>query len=179
MRTFSASLLVIAAALVGLVAPAAAQEAPKLSIAVIDVQLLVQDSAAGKEAMNRLRTLENEKQAQGRKMAEDKQALEKQLQTQGATLSDVKRAELAKQIEDKDVELRRFADDAAQALEEAKRKELQKLEQQIMPVIQEIGREQKFTMIFNKYQSGLVYADETFDITEQVLRRFNTKVTTK
>jgi Skp family chaperone for outer membrane proteins len=34
-------------------------------------------------------------------------------------------------------------------------------------------------MIFNKYQSGLVYADETFDITEQVLRRFNTKVTTK
>jgi Skp family chaperone for outer membrane proteins len=46
-----------------------------------------------------------------------------------------------------------------------------------MPIIQEVGREMKLQMIFNKFQSGLVYADEAMDITDQVLRRFNTKVT--
>ena len=32
----------------------------------------------------------------------------------------------------------------------------------------------KMTMIFNKFQSGLVYADEAVDITDDVIRRFNT-----
>jgi Skp family chaperone for outer membrane proteins len=35
----------------------------------------------------------------------------------------------------------------------------------------------KLQLIFNKFQSGLVFADESLDITDQVLRRFNTKVT--
>ena len=46
-----------------------------------------------------------------------------------------------------------------------------------MPIIQELGREMKFQMIFNKFQSGLVYADEATDITDLVLKRFNTEVT--
>jgi Skp family chaperone for outer membrane proteins len=29
------------------------------------------------------------------------------------------------------------------------------------------------TLIFNKFQSGLVYADETIDITDEVIQRFN------
>lgn len=177
MRISRAAVVVVLALAAGFATRAMAQEAPKLAVAVIDVQQLVQDSAAGKEAMNRLRAAEAEKQAQGKKLGDDKAALEKQLQTQGATLTDAKRSELQKQIEDKDVELRRFADDAQQQLEEAKRRELQKLESQIMPIIQEVGKEMKLTMIFNKFQSGLVYADDAIDITDQVLRRFNTKVT--
>jgi Skp family chaperone for outer membrane proteins len=32
-------------------------------------------------------------------------------------------------------------------------------------------------MVFNKFQSGLVFADESVDITDQVLKRLNTRVT--
>jgi len=152
-----------------------AQDVPKL--AVIDVQMLVQESAAGKEAMNRVRTLRDQKDAEGKKLVAAMQSLDKQLQTQGATLSDAKRAELAKQIEDKKIELNRFGTDAQQLLEETQRKELAALEKQIMPIISEIGRERKYTMIFNKFQAGLVYADDAVDLTDEVLKRFNTKVT--
>jgi hypothetical protein len=31
-------------------------------------------------------------------------------------------------------------------------------------------------MIFNKFQSGLVFADDAADVTDEVLRRFNTTV---
>lgn len=160
-----------------LAAAASAQDAGKLSIAVVDVQQLVQESAAGKEALTRLKQLQDGKLADGRKIGEALDALQKQLATQRATLSDAKVAELQKQIEDKQVELKRFQDDAQQQLDEARRKELEALEKQIMPVIDEIGRELKLQLIFNKYQSGLVFADEAADITDQVLRRFNTKVT--
>jgi outer membrane protein len=146
-------------------------------VAVIDVDQLVQNSAAGKESMTRLKKVQDEKVAERKKMTEDLQALQKQLEAQRATLSEAKVADLQKQIEDRGIALRRFDDDAQQQLEEAKRKELGALEKQLMPIIQELGREMKLQLIFNKFQSGLVFADESLDITDQVLRRFNTKVT--
>jgi hypothetical protein len=47
-----------------------------------------------------------------------------------------------------------------------------------MPVINQVGKEKGYTLIFNKYAPGmLVYADDAIDITDEVLRRFNTQVT--
>jgi Skp family chaperone for outer membrane proteins len=42
-------------------------------------------------------------------------------------------------------------------------------------VIDEFGKESGMKMIVNK--RALVWADEASDVTDQVLRRFNTKVT--
>jgi outer membrane protein len=156
---------------------AVAQEAPKLTVAVIDVQQVVNESAAGKETMARLRKLQDDKMAEGRKKADELDSLRKQLATQRATLTEAKVAELEKQLEDKQVELQRFSDDTKQFLADAQRRELDALEKQIMPIINELGRELKVQLIFNKFQSGLVYADDAVDITEQVVRRFNTRVT--
>ncbi len=163
--------------LAGLAAAVRAQEAPKLTIAVIDVQQVVNESAAGKETMGRLRKLQDDKVAEGRKKADTLDSLRKQLATQRATLTDAKVAELEKQIEDQQVDLQRFSDDTKQQLADAQRKELDALEKQIMPIITELGQELKVLLIFNKFQSGLVYADDAVDITEQVVRRFNSKVT--
>jgi outer membrane protein len=171
MRTYLAT---AAAVLLG-VSAVSAQEA--LKIAVIDVQRVVEDSAAGKEMLGRLQKLRNEKQAEARKMAESREALVRQVNTQRATLSDAKIAELQKQAEDIDVQLRRFDQDAQDELQRAQASEFGALEKKIMPVITEVGREMKLQLIFNKFQSGLVYADEAVDITDQVLRRFNTLVT--
>ncbi len=67
-----------------------------------------------------------------------------------------------------------FQDDAQRELDDARRVALEGLEERILPVIDAVGKEQGMTLIFNKFQSGLVYADETVDITDEVIRRFNT-----
>ncbi len=72
------------------------------------------------------------------------------------------------------IAIRRFEDDAKRELEDARRRELGGLEQRILPVINQIGQERGITLIFNKFQSGLVYADEAVDITDDVIREFNT-----
>ena len=177
MKRYVAVVMAVMAATVWAQQVPKAAEALKLPLAVIDVNLLVQDSAAGKEAMSRLKKAQDEKVAQRKKLTDEAEALQKQLETQRVTLTDTKIAELQKQIEDKGIALKRFDDDAQQQLQEAQKKELDALEKQIMPIIQEVGREMKLQMIFNKFQSGLVFADEAVDITDQVLRRFNTKVT--
>ena len=169
--------MAMAAVVAAVAGPARAQEPPKQAIAVIDVNLLVQDSAAGKEAMVRLKKAQDEKVAERKKLTDEINGLQKQLESQRSTLTDSKIADLQKQIEDKSIALKRFDDDAQQQLEENKRKELDGLEKQIMPIIQELGKEKKLLLIFNKFQSGLVYADDSVDITDEVLKRFNTRVT--
>ena len=161
-------------ALVLLVAMVALPAAAQTKLAVIDVQRVVSESDPGKESLQRLRTLQDQKIEEGRVLQQELDALRDQFGKQRFTLSDEKLAEMTGQIEDKTIELQRFEDDAKRNLEEARRNALGRLEENIMPIITEIGQEQGLTLIFNKFQSGLVYADDTVDITDEVIRRFNT-----
>jgi outer membrane protein len=162
---WSALLAVLA---VGL--PATAQ----VKLAVIDVQRVVSESDPGKEALRRLKELQDAKVQEGQQLKTDLDALRDQFSKQRFTLAEEKLGEISKQIEDKTIALQRFEDDARRELEDARRRTLAGLEERIMPVINQVGQERGMTLIFNKFQSGLVYADEAVDITDEVIRRFNT-----
>jgi outer membrane protein len=151
--------------------PASAQQ---MSIAVIDVQRVVTESDPGKQALQKLKELQDAKIDQGRALQQELASLQEQMSKQRFTLSEERLAELSKQMEDKQIALQRFQDDAERELDESRRRELGGLEGRIIPVINEIGAERGFTLIFNKFQSGLVYADDGVDITDDVIRRFNT-----
>jgi Skp family chaperone for outer membrane proteins len=43
----------------------------------------------------------------------------------------------------------------------------------VFPIINTLGKEGGYTLIFNKFQSGLVYADEAIDITDLVIQRLD------
>lgn len=145
------------------------------NIAVIDVQRVVTESDPGKEALGKLKQLQEQKIEQGKKLQQQLESMTNDYSKQRFTLSDSKLEELQKNIEDKKIELKRFQDDAQREIEDARRKALGALEQRIMPIIQKLGKEKGYLMIFQKYQSGLVYADDArTDITDEVIRRFNT-----
>jgi len=157
-----------------MVLAAAATVSAQVKVAVIDVQRVVTESDAGKEALGKLKVLQNSKIAEGQKLQQELDALKDQLSKQRFTLSDDKIAAMGKTIQDKGIELKRFQDDAQRELDDARRKTLGGLEQQILPVINTISKERNLTLVFNKFQSGLVYADDAVDITAEVIRRFNT-----
>jgi len=83
---------------------------------------------------------------------------------------------LQKDYQSKAVDLKRFQDDAQRELEETQRKELGELEKRIMPVIDAVAKEQGYTLIFNKFQSGLLFAGEGTDLTESVITKFNSQI---
>ncbi|HXO20202.1 MAG TPA: OmpH family outer membrane protein, partial [Thermoanaerobaculia bacterium] len=47
------------------------------------------------------------------------------------------------------------------------------IDQRVMPVINQVGKEQGYTLIFRKFESGLIYADEAIDITDLVIKRLD------
>ena len=164
-RTAAVAALVMAVAI-----PAAAQS----RVAVIDVQRVVAESDPGKEAIQKLKAISDAKIAEGQALQQGMATLQEQYNKQRYTVSEQRLAEMNKELEDKNIAIRRFEDDAKRELEEARRRELGGLEERILPIINQIGVEEGITVIFNKFQSGLVYADEAVDITDDVIRRFNT-----
>jgi len=58
--------------------------------------------------------------------------------------------------------------------DEVQRRELGELEKRIMPVINDVAREQGYSLVFNKFNSGLLFAeDRTVDLTDAVIARFD------
>jgi outer membrane protein len=166
--------MIRSAALAALVLAVALPAAAQTTIAVIDVQRVVTESDPGKQAIQKLKAISDAKVAEGQTLQQNLATLQEQFNKQRFTVSEERLAEMNKELEDGSIAIRRFEDDAKRELEDARRRELGGLEQRILPIINQIGQERGITLIFNKFQSGLVYADEAVDITDDVIRRFNT-----
>jgi outer membrane protein len=161
----------ISVAVAALAAPMFAQ-APQ-RVAVIDVQKVLTQSALGKAAYEKLKKLQDDRVEKAKSMDEELRKLDAEINTKKISLSEEKLAELTAQLADKRVNMQRFAQDADREIGAARDKELQALEARIKPVIDAIGKEMGIAAIFNKFESGLVYASDAIDITDTVVKRFN------
>ncbi|MEZ5333490.1 MAG: OmpH family outer membrane protein [Thermoanaerobaculia bacterium] len=160
-------------ALAGSAVVASAQQAAPLKVAVIDVQRLLTDSAEGKSTMDRLKALgETKKQDIESRQAEITD-MRNRLTEGRLSLSEERQAEMEKELQAKLVDLRRVQEDANRELEQEQDKALGGIEAKVIPLIAKIAEEQGYTMVFNKFQSGLLYATDSIDITAEVLQRFD------
>ena len=176
--TSVAARIVLGVALVALM-PATAALAQAGKVAVIDVQRLVTDSVAGKEALARLKKLQDEKIAEGKAKNDEVDSLRKRLNEGRLSLADDKISELEKQLEEKITGLRRFQEDAEKDFNKSREATFGEIERRVFPVIEQVGKEGGYTFIFNKFQSGLLYADDAADITNQIIQKFDSAATQK
>ena len=45
-----------------------------------------------------------------------------------------------------------------------------------MPVIDAVAKERGYNLVFNKFQSGLLFADASTDLTDAVITKFNSQI---
>ena len=147
--------------------PAFAQ--PK--VAVIDIQEVLRSSLSGKEALQRLEDAANKKQEYLKQRQTELEDLQKQYNT--APLSGPKRDELETKIQKLIKEINRFKEDARLELQKAEEAELKKLEEEVLPLINQIGKAEGYQMIYGKFQSGLIYLDPALDITSSIIAKYD------
>jgi outer membrane protein len=162
----------VSVAVAALAAPMFAQT-PPARVAVIDVQKVLTQSTAGKASYDKLKKMQDEKMAQAKSMDDEMRKLDADISTKRLSLSEDKLAEMQKQLADKRISMQRYAQDAEREMGEARDRELMALEGRIKPVIDALGKEMGLAAIFNKFESGLVYASDAIDITDTVIQRFN------
>jgi outer membrane protein len=176
-RIAAAGLLGLA---LGTAAPAVAQAAAPapasgtIRIAVIDTEKILLSSTAGKKAVADLKKLQDQREKELGARAQELKDLQGKINDGRLSLAQDKLADLSKQYEEKEIGLRRAQDDATRELNKKRDDMLAQIDERVMPVINQVGKDLGYTMIFRKFESGLIYADEGIDITNVVIQRLDT-----
>ena len=164
----------ILALLAALAAPVAAQQAARpLKVGVIDPELIVAQSARGKVALERLNKERDQRLAEGNRMRQEIADLQKRMTDGRLSLGQDKLKQLNDEIEEKTIGIQRYGENAQREMQKLEQELMDPIEEQILRVINQVGAEQGYTLIFKKFQSGLVYADESADLTASVIQRFD------
>jgi outer membrane protein len=171
-RSFATRTLT-AVALAAALVPAASAQTAGAKIGVIDVQRILTESVAGKQAMGTLKGLQDQKLTEAKAKQDEINQLRARINDGRLSLAEDKIAEMEKQAEDKVIAFRRFQDDADRDLQKARDVAFDAIEKRVLPLINQIGNEGGYTVIFNKFQSGLIYADDKVDLTAEVIKRFD------
>ncbi len=147
-------------------APATAQIVPT-KIGTVDTEKILLTSNLGKAAMEQVKKLQENKEVQLRTMQQEIKDLQTRVQSGRGP------ADGAAQLTAKTNALRRAQDDATREINAARDKILGDIDTKVMPVIDIVAKEMKYAFIFRKFESGLIYADESTDITNVIIARMN------
>jgi len=171
-RSLRATVLGLAGLLVG-AAAVLAQGAAAVKIAVIDTEQVLLSSQAGKKAVAELKKLQEAKEAEIRAKLQELKDLQTKISEGRLSLAQDKLDDLSKQYEEKEIVAKRLQDDATRELGKKRDELFDQIDKGVMPVINQVGKEMGFTLIFRKFESGLIYADEAIDITKTVVDRLD------
>ncbi len=150
----------------------AAFGADGVKLGYVDVQKVLVQSDAGKEAKEQLAARGNKYETEKNSREEELKKLKGELEKQSVLLSETARGAKEKDYQQKLKEYQRFLKDAQDDLQ-AKNDELtNRIVEEIVKVIQDYGKKNGYTFVFVKNDS-MIFADEKADMTDEVLKAFN------
>ena len=164
-------------------APAPASAAPSVpptgatKIAVIAFQPAVAATNEGRAAFAKVQQKFQPKQTELKGLSDQIDALKKQLQADGSTLSPDERASRLRTIDDKEKSLQRQAQDAQSDFQQAMSEAYQGIAQKFYAVLQDYCQANGYGAVFDmsSQQTPVVWASKTADISEAVVQEYNQK----
>jgi outer membrane protein len=160
-----------AAAVAGLAGFAAAQEAMKLG--TIDSQQILDRSAEGKKAVAELQAANKKYTDDLARLDDQIKQLQSRLTTQRLTLTAEAAAGLQSDIQRKQTERQRAAEDASRAMQELQVRTLERIQNELIPIIEQARKDLGLDLIFDITKGGVVYFNPALDITDELIRRYD------
>ena len=157
----------LAAAFLG---TASAQQ-QEMRIGVFDSQPVWQQTEEGKKMQAQLAAFRDTKLAEINSRETELNKLKEKLRSQEASLSDDKKNQMVKEIDQKTIDLKRLNDDASREMQSQFGDSRDLFQKELFEVVEALGKEKKYTLILEK--SIVVYNDGAVDITPEVVAKFN------
>ena len=165
---------VIAGTLLGIQTRAFGQTA--LKFGYIDMERAVNDSKAGKEARSRFIAFMKSKKVEGDKKKRELDSMKQILQKQGALLAEDVRVRKEREYQKKVGEFQLYIKNSRVDLRTKEMEMSKKIIRQLMKIVFSFAKKQGYTMIFEKTKSGLLYAQDSLDLTPTIIKIFNQEV---
>jgi outer membrane protein len=168
----SARFWILWGCLAGLLIPAAAQ-AEDVRIAFVDLRKAVFASREGKAAQEEFSKLEAAKLEELRPMRDELERLQEELEKQKFLITEDALAERQLEIMKRRRDLERDIRAAEDELQLEQVRLLQPIQKKVAQVVEELGKEKGFTMIVDKNTRGLLFTDQSLEVTEMVVQKLN------
>lgn len=143
------------------------------NVAVIDSQRTFEKSIEGKKVISRLQAKDQEIQRGLAKIDNQIQDLETKLNVQKFTLKDEAKQKIIFNLDKLRVERKRYEEDSVKEYRHLQFTLYNRLKSEVMPIIETVAKEQGFSIVFELAGSSVAYFNKDFDITEEVIKRYN------
>ncbi len=143
----------------------------EVKIGIINPQEVLQNSLKGKEAIERLKSMQLSKQKKYEAMQKEIESLEKEVMS--PALNQDARDRKTQDLQNKRVEIKRFAEDAQKESMAAQQKEFESIQRDLMPLIEKIAKADGFSLILDLNTAGVTYFEPAIDITDKVVKAYD------
>jgi len=147
--------------------------AADLKVAYVDIQKVINECNAGKEAKKAI-TKDLEKiQRLGADKQKDLQTMKESIEKQTLMLTPEARANKEKEYQNKLREFQRWVDDTQNEMRQKQMDMERTISAGLMKVIQKVGADEGYTFILEKNESIVLYVSKTLDITDRVIKAYD------
>jgi outer membrane protein len=156
--------------------PPAPGAQPPLTIMVVDVQALLQNSKSAKMVRQQI---EQKRAEYAKEISHQEETLRGErdaLQRQQASLSADALNQKGREFQQKVNDLDRNVQSKRQALERSNAEALEKIQEVMLKIITDIAKDRKANLVFQR--SELVLFDQNFDVTDEVLQKLDEQLPT-
>ena len=141
--------------------------------AFVNIQQIAAESAAGLTLTGKVQALNQQKVNELNERNVALQASQQKFEAGATVLSPAAAAQLQRDIERQQIDIQRFTEDAQQEVAALQTQLQDEFQLRLAPVIQEVAAERGLQLLFSVTDSGLVWADQSLDVTAEVVQKFD------
>lgn len=164
-------LVLVAILLTFIAVPAAV--AADMKVGYVDLQKALNMSAAGKAAKEKMKAKFKDYDVEVQKKQDELKKLKDDLEKQAMLLSAEARAAKERDYQQKVKDYQRLTKDIQEELQQTDADYTRKILEDIFKVVQQIGKQENYTMILEKTESSILYASDGIDMTDRVIQSFD------
>jgi len=152
-----------------------ARAADATRLATIDIQRILLESKAGKQAKEKVEVERNLKQKEITAREEEINKLQREFEKQASILSEAARKEKQEAIDRRVRDLRRTYDDFNRELQKKEGELVRELLKDIAGVIRDYAKGKGYTLVLEKGQAGILYSADEIDLTKEIIALYDAK----
>ena len=143
--------------------------------ALVNIQRIAAESAAGVTMTGKVQALTEQKVNELNERNKALQAAQQKLDAGATVLSPTAIAQLQKDIERQQIDIQRFTEDAQTDVENLQTQLQDEFQLRLSPIIEDVASQRGLHLLFGfgVVDGGLVWADQSLDITTEVIEKFD------
>jgi len=165
----------VLAAAVGVLFMGSVSAAEGVRIGYVDMRKVMLESKAGTQKKAEIEKLIKQRQDKLAKEEQKLKDLEQVFEKDKLVLTDAQKKEKQKEFETKVQAFQKMASEAQREIGEKDNEFARKAVDDIKGIVRDLATEEKLTLVFEKNQQPVLYAEDGPDLTDKVLQRYDAK----